>query len=87
MRLARERFQLLERRQIAATMVANEALLVAVRLERAEMEALVARRGVIYGNTGETERTTLHVLTRQQLMEGRLVDYTTLGQLSLVSGP
>jgi hypothetical protein len=86
MRLARERFQFLERRQIAATMLANEALLLAVRLEPAEMEALIARQGTIYGNTGETERTTLHVLTRQQLMEGRLVDYTTLGQLSLVRG-
>jgi 8-oxo-dGTP pyrophosphatase MutT (NUDIX family) len=86
MRLARERLRILERRQIAATMVANEALLVAVRLEPAEMEALVARQGVIYGNTSEMERTTLQVLTRQQIMEGRLVDYTTLGQLSLVSG-
>lgn len=86
MRLGRERFQLLERRQIAATMVANEALLVTVRLEPAEMAALVARQGVIYGNACETEHTTLQVLTRQQLIEGQLVDYTTLGQLSLVRG-
>jgi hypothetical protein len=84
--LARERFQLLERRQVAATMVANEALLVAVRLEPAEMEALVARQGAIYGNAGETERTALYVLTRHELMQGRLVDYVTLGQLSLVHG-
>src|SRR5262249_48756968 len=86
MRLARERLRLLERRQLAATMVANEAPLVAVRLEPAEMETLVARQEAIYGKTCETERTALQVLTRQQIMEERLVDYTTLGQLSLVSG-
>jgi 8-oxo-dGTP pyrophosphatase MutT (NUDIX family) len=84
-RLARERFQLLERRQIAATMIANEAWLVAVRLEPSEMEGIIARQGTIHGNRLESERTTLHVLTRQQMMEGRLVDYATLGQLSLVS--
>jgi 8-oxo-dGTP pyrophosphatase MutT (NUDIX family) len=85
-RLARERFQILERRQIAATMIANEALLVAVRLEPAEMEAILARQGTIHGNSPETERTNLQVLTRQQIIQGRLVDYATLGQLSLVSG-
>ena len=85
-RLTRERFQLLERRQIAATMIANEAHLVAVRLEPGEMENIVARQGAIYGNSMETERTTVQVLTRQQILEGRLVDYATLGQLSLVSG-
>jgi 8-oxo-dGTP pyrophosphatase MutT (NUDIX family) len=84
-RLTRERFQILDRRQIAATMIANEALLVAVRLEPAEMEAIVARQGAIHGNSIETERTTLQVLTRQQMIEGQLVDYATLGQLSLVS--
>jgi 8-oxo-dGTP pyrophosphatase MutT (NUDIX family) len=85
-RLARERFQILERRQIAATMIANEAVLVAVRLEPAEMEAIVVRQGTIHGNSMETERTTLQVLTRQQIIQGWLVDYATLGQLSLVSG-
>jgi 8-oxo-dGTP pyrophosphatase MutT (NUDIX family) len=83
-RLARERFQILERRQVAATMIANVALLVAVRLEPAEMEAIVARQGTIHGNSMETEHTTLQVLTRQQIIEGKLVDYATLGQISLV---
>jgi nucleoside 2-deoxyribosyltransferase/8-oxo-dGTP pyrophosphatase MutT (NUDIX family) len=85
-RLARERFQIIERRQIAATMIANEALLLAVRLDPAEMEIIVAQQGAIHGNSVETERTTVHVLTRQQMIEGKLVDYATLGQLSLVSG-
>ena len=85
-RMARERFQILERRQIAATMIANEAVLVAVRLEPAEMEAIVARQGAIHGNSMEAEHTTLQVLTRQQMMQGGLVDYATLGQLTLVSG-
>jgi nucleoside 2-deoxyribosyltransferase len=85
-RLTRERFQSLERRQIAATMIANEALLVAVRLEPDEMENIVAQQGVIHGNSMETERTAVQVLTRQQIIEGKLVDYATLGQLLLVSG-
>jgi nucleoside 2-deoxyribosyltransferase len=84
-RLARERFQLLERRQMAATMIATDAWLVAVRLEPAEMEGIMAQQGAIHGNSLETERTALQVLTRRQLMEGRLVDYATLGQLLLVS--
>jgi hypothetical protein len=67
-------------------MIANETHLVAVRLEPSEMESIVARQGAIYGNSMETERTTVQVLTRQQILEGRLVDYATLGQLSLVNG-
>jgi 8-oxo-dGTP pyrophosphatase MutT (NUDIX family) len=86
LRLARERFRLLERRQIAATMVANEAFLFIVRLEPAEMDDLAARQGEIHGNRDETEHTSLYVFTRQQLMEGQLVDYATLGQIALVGG-
>jgi len=85
-RLTRDRFQIFERRQIAATMIANEALLVAVRLDPDEMENIVAQQGAIHGNSMETERTTLQVLTRQQMIQSGLVDYATIGQLALVSG-
>ena len=84
-RLPRERLQMLERRQIAATMVANEAVLVVARLEPAEMDRIAAQQGELHGNQSETEHTTLFVFTRQQLMEGQLVDYATLGQISLVN--
>ena len=83
-RLIRERFCGLGRRQIAATMIANEALLLAARLEPFEMDAIASRQGTRYGNRAETEQTYLYVLTRQQIVEGQLVDYATLGQISLV---
>ena len=85
-RLARERFRLIGRHQLAATMIANEALLLAARLEPSEMDAIAARQGEMHGNSSETEKTYLYVFTRQQLMEGKLVDYATLGQISLVGG-
>jgi nucleoside 2-deoxyribosyltransferase/8-oxo-dGTP pyrophosphatase MutT (NUDIX family) len=86
MRLARERFRLVGRRQIAATMIANEAFLLTIQLEPAEMDAIAARQGETHGNSAEMEHTSLYVFTRQQLMEGQLVDYATLGQIVLVDG-
>jgi hypothetical protein len=83
-RLTRERFCGLGRRQIAATMIANEALLLVARLEPFEMDAIASRQGTRYGNRADTEQTYLYVLTRQQIVEGQLVDYATLGQISLV---
>lgn len=83
-RLARERFCILGRRQIASTMIANEALLLAARLEPVEMDAIATRQGARYGNRADTEQTYLYVLTRQQIVEGQLVDYAALGQISLV---
>ena len=85
-RLARERFRRVGQRQVAATMIANEALLLAVQLEPAEIDAIATRQGERHGNSAETEQTSLYVFTRQQLMEGKLVDYATLGQISLVGG-
>jgi hypothetical protein len=64
----------------------NKLTTPAVQLEPAEMEEIVARHGAMHGNSMETEHTVLLVLTRQQILEGRLVDYATLGQLSLIGG-
>jgi len=83
-RLPQGRFRVLGRRQIAATMIANEALLFVVRLDPSEMDAIAARQGEIHGNKAEAEHTSLYVFTRQQLMEGQFVDYATLGQIALV---
>ncbi len=83
-RLSRDRFRIVGQRQLAATLVANEALLLAVQLDPSEMDAIAAQQGEMYGNRSETEQTYLHVLTRQQIMEGSLVDYVTLGQISLI---
>ncbi|MDJ0701854.1 MAG: nucleoside 2-deoxyribosyltransferase domain-containing protein [Leptolyngbyaceae cyanobacterium MO_188.B28] len=83
-RLPRERFQLIGKRQLAATLVANQSLLLAVALAPSEMDEIAANEGKMYGNRSETEQTYLHVMTRQQIIEGNLVDYVTLGQISLI---
>ncbi|MBD1866137.1 nucleoside 2-deoxyribosyltransferase domain-containing protein [Cyanobacteria bacterium FACHB-471] len=84
MRFSQDRFRTVTQRQIAATLVANEALLMAVELEPAEMDAIAAQVGQTYGNFSETERTYPHVFTREQIMEGGFVDFVTLGQIALV---
>jgi 8-oxo-dGTP pyrophosphatase MutT (NUDIX family) len=84
LRLVRERFYLLGQRQMAATMIANEALLLAACFESAEMDDIASRQGARHGNSAETEQTYLYVFTRQQILESKLVDYVTLGQISLV---
>lgn len=84
MRFSQDRFRIVSQRQIAATLVANEALLMAIELEPSEMDAIAAQAGQTYGNFSETEQTYLHIFTREQIMEGGFVDYVTLGQISLV---
>jgi nucleoside 2-deoxyribosyltransferase/8-oxo-dGTP pyrophosphatase MutT (NUDIX family) len=82
--LAPERFRVVGQRQLAATQVANQALLMAVELTPDEMDEIAAQPNEMYGNHSETEQTYLCVYTRQQLMEESLVDYVTLGQISLI---
>jgi hypothetical protein len=76
--------QLVGQQQVATTMIANKALLLAVQLAPAEMDGIAARQGERHGNSAETEHTSLHIFTRQQIIEGELVDYATLGQITLV---
>jgi hypothetical protein len=61
-------------------------VLVSARLASAEMDRIAAQQGERHGNQSETERTSVYVFTRQQLLEDRLVDYATLGQISRVNG-
>ncbi|MBD2461346.1 nucleoside 2-deoxyribosyltransferase domain-containing protein [Oscillatoria sp. FACHB-1407] len=84
MRFSQDRFRMVTQRQIVATLVANEALLMAIELEPAEMDAIAAQARQTYGNFSETEQTYLHVFTREQIMEGGFVDFVTLGQIALV---
>ena len=84
--LASERFHVVGQRQLAATQVANQALLMAVELTSNEMDEITAQPDEMYGNHSETEQTYLCVCTRQQLIEESLVDYVTLGQISLIGG-
>lgn len=86
LRLSPDRFRIVGQRQLAATLVANKALLMAVELGLAEMDAIAAQPGRMYGDRSETEQTYLYVLTRQEIMEGSSVDYVTLGQISLIGG-
>ena len=84
LRLPRERFNMIARRQGAATMVANQHLLLAARLTAQEMDELARRDGAVYGEASETERTYLCVRTRRQIIEEGRADFVTLGQISLI---
>jgi nucleoside 2-deoxyribosyltransferase len=86
MRISQDRFRIVGQRQLAATLVANQALLLAVELDPSEMDEIAAHQGEMYGDRSETEQTYLHVLTRKQIIEEHLVDYVTLGQISLIGG-
>jgi 8-oxo-dGTP pyrophosphatase MutT (NUDIX family) len=85
-RFSQDRFRIVTQRQLVATMIANQALLLAIELEPWEMDAIAAKAGATYGNSAETELTYLHVLTREQILEDGLMDFVTLGQISLVGG-
>jgi 8-oxo-dGTP pyrophosphatase MutT (NUDIX family) len=84
LRLPRERFRIVARRQLAATVVAHHSLLLAAQLTTAEMDELTRREGLAHGDASETERTYLCVRTRRQIIEAGLVDFVTLGQMSLI---
>jgi hypothetical protein len=84
MQISQDRFRKVTQRQLAAAMVANQAVLMAVELESSEMDAIAAQSGQTYGNFAESEQTYLHVLTRAQIMEEGFVDFVTLGQISLI---
>ncbi|MBT9314431.1 nucleoside 2-deoxyribosyltransferase domain-containing protein [Leptothoe spongobia] len=82
--ISRERFRIVGEHQLAATLVASKALLLAVELDSSEIDDLAAKQGQMHGNRAETEQTYLYVKTRQQIIEENLVDYVTLGQISLI---
>jgi nucleoside 2-deoxyribosyltransferase/8-oxo-dGTP pyrophosphatase MutT (NUDIX family) len=81
---SRDRFRMIEQRQLAATLFANQACLLAIELEPAEINEIATKQGEMYGNSTETEQTYLYIMSRQQILEDTLVDYVTLGQISLV---
>lgn len=83
--LPRERFRIADKRQIAATMIANQAVLLAVELTNSEMNAIEKLAGTIHGNEmEESERTHLCVFTRKELFTSNRVDYAVLGMISTV---
>jgi hypothetical protein len=79
-----DKFAVVGRYQMAATMVANTALLLKAELTAEEMNAIAAKSGEQHGNANETERTYLYVMTRKEIMEGNKVDLVTRGMVALV---
>ena len=82
--IGRERFRIIGKRQVAATIIANEAVLLAARLESEEMDEIAKKQRKKHGNIAKTEKTYPYIFTRQQIVDGNFVDYATLGQLSLI---
>jgi hypothetical protein len=80
----RERVSLLGAHQIAATMVANRAHVLAVELTNEEMDSIAAQSGVPRGNSNaaEQELTYLIVATRSELLGGDFIDWATRGMIA-----
>ena len=79
--LPKERFRRVGTYQLAATMVANQALLLAVELTAAEMDEFAAleAQSARFGNPGETEITYPVVRTRREIRDGDFVDAVNMG--------
>jgi len=77
------RFVALPSRQAAATVSTHHVHVFAAALSRAELKALEARAraGTIHGNPEETEQTVVEVTTLEEMLRGRLVDWSTLGMV------
>jgi hypothetical protein len=81
--VTRERCRVIGKRQIASTMVANQATLIAVELNNTEMDAIEKTAGSVHGNMAqESERTYLCVMSRKQIEECDAIDWAVKGMIS-----
>jgi len=68
-------------RQLAATMLAHEAALFSAELSEDDVAALRAGLGQARGVAEDGERTYTELMTVREILDGRLVDWTTLGMI------
>lgn len=69
--------------QLAGTLSSHQAHLFSVELTDPEMNWLKAQRDVVHGADSD-ERTFIEVYTLDELFEGELIDWTTLGMIASV---
>lgn len=73
-------------RQLAGTLSAHKAHLFSAEITEEELEWFQSQDGIAHGNEEDTERTFIEVYSVQELIENKLVDWTTLGMILQVLG-
>jgi 8-oxo-dGTP pyrophosphatase MutT (NUDIX family) len=68
-------------RQLAGTLSAHKAHLFSAEITEEELEWFQSQGGIAHGNEKDTERTFIEVYSVQELLENKLVDWTTLGMI------
>lgn len=71
-------------RQLAGTFSAHKSNLFSVKLKAREMDWFKEQKGIVYGNIEDTEMTFIEVYTVQELVDSKLVDWSTLGMILAV---
>lgn len=81
--LKKDRFELIESRQAAATVSTHHIHLFAAALTRSEMQQAqrMADTKRVHGNPSETERTMLEVTSLREMLRSDLIDWSTLGMV------
>ncbi|MFC3492533.1 nucleoside 2-deoxyribosyltransferase domain-containing protein [Glycomyces rhizosphaerae] len=81
LRLGIDRMRFVGARQVAATVSAHRSHLFAAELTADELDWLRAHQGTANG-VGETERTWVEITTFGDMLDGALVDWSTLGMVA-----
>lgn len=70
-----------EARQLAGTFSSHKAFLYSVELKDDELEWFESQKGIVHGNVEDTEMTFIEVYTVKELLQSKLVDWSTLGMI------
>ncbi len=68
-------------RQISAPFSAHKAHLFSAELDDEEIEWFKSQKGIVHGNTEDSERTFIEVYTVEELLENNYLDWSNLGML------
>ena len=68
-------------RQLAGTFSSHKASLFSAQITEKEMEWFRSQKEIVHGNIKDTEMTFIEVYTVSELMESKMVDWATLGEI------
>jgi len=74
-------------RQLAGTFSSHKVNLFSAELTAEEMDWFRSQKDVVHGNVKDSEMTFIEIYTVEELLENKLVDWTTLGEILQVLGP
>lgn len=79
-----KRFKSHGARQLAGTFSPHKSNLFSVEITAEEMEWFRSQEGIVHGNVADSERTFIEVYSVADLIEKKLTDWMTLGQILAV---